>query len=90
MYEVSVRMAAPSRPQCQSWRIFRSHRFGMIGLATIVSFGLMAMSHPLMMSTIWDRARFDPIVGFDSTYFPHPSGPSPTHFLGTDDCGRMY
>ncbi|MFQ5943795.1 MAG: ABC transporter permease [Anaerolineales bacterium] len=88
MYEASVPIQVPSKPRSQSWRVFRSHRYGMLGLAMIVVFGAMAMSHPLLMSTVWDRARYDPIVGFDSTYFPHPSAPSLTHPLGTDNYGR--
>ncbi len=86
---LSIPQADPHiRRRNQAWLTFRSHRFGMIGLAIIVTFGLMALSHPILMSTIWDRARFDPIVGFDSTYFPHPSGSSLTHPLGTDNYGR--
>lgn len=60
----------------------------MLGLAMLVIFGIMAISHPILMSTILDRARYDPIVGFDSVYFPHPTGPSITHPLGTDNYGR--
>jgi peptide/nickel transport system permease protein len=40
------------------------------------------------MSTVWDRRRYDPIVGFDMAYFPHPSRPSIDHLLGTDNFGR--
>jgi peptide/nickel transport system permease protein len=60
----------------------------MVGLAMLAVFGIMAISHPVLMSTVWDRARYDPIVGFDSAYFPHPSSPSVTHPLGTDNYGR--
>ena len=88
MHDASISIAPPARPRNQSWKVFRSHRYGMIGLAIIVVFGAMAMSHPLLMSTVWDRARFDPIVGFDSRYFPHPTSPSFTHPMGTDNYGR--
>lgn len=91
MREASITAAhsvSGRRPRKQAWSIFRSHRYGMIGLAIIVLFGLMALSHPVLMSTIWDRARFDPIVGFDSANFPHPTGSSLTHLLGTDNYGR--
>jgi peptide/nickel transport system permease protein len=60
----------------------------MVGLALIALFGVLASIHPLMMSTVWDRRRYDPIVGFDMEYFPHPSLPSVDHLLGTDNYGR--
>ena len=88
MRDAAASITTVARPRNQSWRIFRSHRYGMIGLAIIAMFGIMALSHPILMSTIWDRARFDPIVGFDSTHFPHPTTPSATHPLGTDNYGR--
>ncbi|MGH2621470.1 MAG: ABC transporter permease [Anaerolineales bacterium] len=71
-----------------SWQLFRGHRTGMVGLALIAIFTLLASSHPLLMSTVWDRRRYDPIVGFDMAYFPHPSLPSIDHLLGTDNYGR--
>ena len=84
----TMESVAPTRPRSQSWRIFRSHRYGILGLAMLVIFGIMAISHPILMSTILDRARYDPIVGFDSVFFPHPTGPPITHPLGTDNYGR--
>lgn len=80
--------AAAELPAPSAWSTFRSHRYGMIGLALIALFGVMATSHPIMMSTVWDRRRYDPIVGFDWEYVPHPSSPSSEHLLGTDNFGR--
>jgi peptide/nickel transport system permease protein len=71
-----------------SWALFRKRRYGMVGLALIGFFGVLASIHPLMMSTVWDRRRYDPIVGFDMAFFPHPSLPSFEHPLGTDNYGR--
>ena len=70
------------------WQVFRRQRFGMLGLALIALFGLMALAHPLLMGTVWNRARFDPIVGFDPTQMPHPTQPTRQHLLGTDNFGR--
>lgn len=81
-------VAAAIRPSHSSWQLFRRHRYGPIGLALIVLFGVLATSHPIMMATVWDRRRYDPIVGFDMEYVPHPSDPSPEHLLGTDNLGR--
>lgn len=79
--------AAALRTQ-SAWSLFRTHRYGMVGVALILLFGVLASSHPIMMATVWDRRRYDPIVGFDMRYVPHPSQPSPEHVLGTDNLGR--
>lgn len=70
------------------WQLFRRQPIGLLGLALIACFGLMALSHPLLMATVWNRARFDPIVGFDPTQMPHPTPPTRQHLLGTDNFGR--
>ncbi len=80
--------AAAFQPTRSAWELFRRHRYGPIGLALIAIFGVLASSHPIMMATVWDRRRYDPIVGFDMQYVPHPSEPSPEHLLGTDNLGR--
>jgi len=85
---VSQRRPALRQRAQSSWQLFRGHRTGMIGLGLIAIFMLLATSHPLLMSTVWDRRRYDPIVGFDMAYFPHPSRPSIDHLLGTDNFGR--
>jgi peptide/nickel transport system permease protein len=70
------------------WRLFRRQPFGLLGVAVIVAFGIMALIHPLLMSTVWNRATHDPIVGFDLALEPHPTPPSLRHPLGTDNFGR--
>ena len=73
---------------CANGRLFLRQPLGLLGLALIIGFGLMAVTHPLLMATVWNRARFDPIVGFDSTQMPHPRPPTRQHLLGTDNFGR--
>jgi peptide/nickel transport system permease protein len=70
------------------WRLFRRHPFGLLGLALIAGFGVMAVIHPILMKTVWDRVRYDPIVGYDLAIQPHPTLPSGQHLLGTDNFGR--
>ncbi len=70
------------------WRQFLRHPLGLVGLGLIACFGLMALAHPLLMATVWDRAHFDPIVGFDLEHMPHPRPPTWQHLLGTDNFGR--
>ncbi|HIQ01667.1 MAG TPA: ABC transporter permease [Anaerolineales bacterium] len=69
-------------------RLLLHQPLGLLGLVVIVGFGLMAVAHPLLMATVWNRARFDPIVGFDPTQVPHPKPPTRQHLLGTDNFGR--
>jgi peptide/nickel transport system permease protein len=40
------------------------------------------------MSTVWNRAVYDPIVGYDLAIKPHPNPPMWGHLLGTDNFGR--
>lgn len=70
------------------WQLFRRQPFGLLAVMVIAGFGVMAVIHPVLMSTVWNRAVYDPIVGFDLAVKPHPSPPSRQHLLGTDNFGR--
>lgn len=71
-----------------NWGHFRQSRLALLGLILIAIFGLMAISHPILMNTVWSRSVYDPITGFDTKVFPHPAPPSRGHLLGTDSLGR--
>jgi ABC-type dipeptide/oligopeptide/nickel transport system permease subunit len=71
-----------------SWSIYREDRLAVFGLLLIGMFALMAVAHPILMATIWERRLFDPTTGFDSALIPHPSSPGGVHLLGTDALGR--
>jgi ABC-type dipeptide/oligopeptide/nickel transport system permease component/ABC-type dipeptide/oligopeptide/nickel transport system permease subunit len=47
----------------------------------------LAVAHPLLVSSVWDPAVYDPIVGVDLGR-SHPAPPSAAHPLGTDAWGR--
>ncbi|HEY42784.1 MAG TPA: ABC transporter permease subunit [Anaerolineae bacterium] len=72
----------------RAWDIFRGNRFALIGLLMIGMFGIMAIAHPILISTVWPRGIYDPVTGFDMEIFPHPTSPSLKHLLGTDSLGR--
>ena len=72
----------------ESWTIFVESRIGVIGLAVIVIFALMAVSHPILMATIWDDATYDPVTGYAFDQIEQPAPPSWAHPLGTDPLGR--
>lgn len=69
------------------WGVFAENRFALAGLVLIAIFGLLAVAHPLLMNTVWERRLYDPETGFDPMVM-HPSLPSANHLLGTDALGR--
>jgi len=72
----------------RDWATFLAKPTGVIGLTLIVIFGLLALAHPILMGTVWDKATYDPLVGFDEQIAAHPTFPSARHLLGTDSKGR--
>lgn len=84
----AVRATLAGRSLKQNWSMFRGTRIGIIGLAIILFYLLLAAAHPILMNTVWDEKVYDPVVGyaFDETRQPAP--PSWSHPLGTDPLGR--
>ena len=70
------------------WAIFMESRIGVLSLATIMLFALMAISHPILMVTVWDAEVYDPVTGYAFDRLEHPSPPNWRHPLGTDPLGR--
>ncbi len=83
-----IRLRASWKSLAANWALFAQNKIGLIGLAIIAFFGLMAILHPILMNTIWDPKIYDPFIGNDPTIYVHPSPPSATHLLGTDPMGR--
>ena len=80
------------RPRRVFWRytiaiLLRNPLFVIGGIVILVMI-LAALSHPLLMDTIWDPHIYDPQTGFDPDLSIHPSRPSRAHPLGTDALGR--
>jgi peptide/nickel transport system permease protein len=82
-----------------NWAMFAENPVGLIGLGVIVFFGLLALAHPILISTdkvtlglvdkpIWDPNIYDPTRGYDPEIATHPAPPSARHLLGTDPEGR--
>ena len=61
-----VRLRLFRRTFAQNWSLFRENKMGMVGLVMIGIFALMAVSHPILMSTVWEADIYDPIVGYDA------------------------
>ena len=84
---VQVRLKAVARGWRLFWREFSHNRLAVAGVLLIVLFGVMAISHPILMKYFWSAGVYDPLTGFDAKVI-HPTGPSATHLLGTDNLGR--
>ncbi|MFQ6030710.1 MAG: ABC transporter permease, partial [Dehalococcoidia bacterium] len=72
----------------RNWVMFKETRIGLVGLAVILVFALMAVAHPLLMATIWDESTYGPVTGYAFDQFEQPAPPSWKHPLGTDPLGR--
>jgi peptide/nickel transport system permease protein len=72
----------------RGWALFRQDPIGLVGLALLTLFALMAMAYPILMASVWNPRIYEPLVGFDDRVFPHPTTPSLSHLLGTDYLGR--
>lgn len=83
-----IRLRLAWRGMVSSWKLFREQPVGLIGLAVIILFAVMALAHPILMETIWEPRIYDPITGYDFEVMIHPSPPSGRHLLGTDPLGR--
>ena len=70
------------------WSIFLESRIGLLSLLTIVVFAVMAVSHPILMATVWDPETYDPVTGYAFDETEQPAPPSWKHPLGTDPLGR--
>jgi peptide/nickel transport system permease protein len=61
-----IRLRLMRRSFATTWGLFRENRLGMIGLALITVFAVMAIVHPILMSTVWEPAIYDPVNGYDA------------------------
>ena len=83
-----VRLSLAARSVRENWRLFIGTRIGIIGLAIIGLYALMAAAHPILMSTVWEPSVYDPVVGYAFDEMRQPAPPSTKHLLGTDPLGR--
>ena len=83
-----ARLSLATRSVRQNWSLFLRTRVGVIGLAVIAFYALLALAHPVLMNTVWEASVYDPVVGYSYDEVRQPAPPSPTHLLGTDPLGR--
>lgn len=61
-----IRLRLARRSFVQNWRLFAANRIGLLGLGIIIFFGLMALSHPILMGSVWSKQIYDPVTGYDA------------------------
>lgn len=61
-----VRLRLWRRSLGTTWSLFRENTMGMVGLVLIGLFAIMAIIHPILMSTVWDPRVYDPVSGYDA------------------------
>jgi peptide/nickel transport system permease protein len=83
-----VRLLLLWRSLSSNARTFAENPIGLVGLAIILLFAILAVLHPILIEQVWNPNIYDPVVGYDATIVGHPSPPSPRHLLGTDPLGR--
>ena len=83
-----ARLHLAARSLKQNWSLFLRTRVGVFGLGIIVFYALLALAHPMLMSSIWEPSIYDPVVGYSYDEVRQPAPPSPRHLLGTDPLGR--
>ncbi len=83
-----VRLRLMRRSLRANAALFAENKIGLLGVAIIVFHALMAVAHPILINTVWDRNTYDPVVGHDLSIVAHPAPPSAAHPLGTDPLGR--
>lgn len=85
---MKARLALAARGLRRNWSLFASTRVGLIGLAIIILYALLAAAHPLLMRFAWEPSVYDPIIGYAFDETRQPAAPSLRHPLGTDPLGR--
>ena len=84
-----IRLQQMARGIRANWALFAKNKVGLVGLGIILFYGVMALAHPILMNTVWNRSIYDPFLGNDPALRGlNPSPPSAAHWLGTDPAGR--
>ena len=64
--ETNLRKELRKQAIKRNWKLFNQSKLGMIGLYIVVIFLFLALLQPFLFITgIWNRAIYDPVVGYD-------------------------
>lgn len=84
-FQIQLRLSG--RRTSMFWEVYSRNRLAILGLILLFIYALMAISHPILLKTVWPRGVYDPVTGFDMNVM-NPTDPSPAHIFGTDTLGR--
>ena len=64
--ETNLRKELRKQAIKRNWKLFNQSKLGMIGLYIVIIFLFLALLQPFLFITgIWNRAIYDPVVGYD-------------------------
>ncbi|MDP8957722.1 MAG: ABC transporter permease subunit [Actinomycetota bacterium] len=63
-----IRLRLLRRSLVDNWRLFAENKIGLLGLGIILVFAVMAISHPILMETVWEGQEriYHPLLGYDA------------------------
>ncbi len=61
-----IRFRLFRRSFAKNWGLYKESKMGIVGLVIIAIFGVMAVAHPILLSTVWDPVVYDPVSGYDA------------------------
>ncbi|MDH3190875.1 MAG: hypothetical protein OEM39_09620, partial [Acidimicrobiia bacterium] len=68
LWKVRIRLAR--RSVRNNWKLFKANPVGLVGLALIGFFLLMATAQPILLGTgVWSKSTYDPVIGVE----PNPT-----------------
>lgn len=59
-----VRLRLMRKSLRQNWGLFAQNKIGIVGLAIIGIFAVMALAQPILLATVWDPVIYDPVRGY--------------------------
>jgi peptide/nickel transport system permease protein len=63
-----IRLRLTRRSIARNWKMFWKNKIGRVGLVGIGIFAVMAIAHPILMATVWERRIYHPVSGYDSVH----------------------
>lgn len=64
LWRIRLRLFAKSSRR--NWGLFAANKIGVIGLVIIGIYAILGLLHPILMSTVWEPAVYDPVRGYDA------------------------
>lgn len=66
VHTLAARAGSSWRQLREAWAVFSENRLALAGLGLVCLFGLMAIAHPILLSSVWEPRIYDPETGYDA------------------------